>query len=117
MTTDYAALQTGFSRMAKVAIFSRPGDLAVVAGTTELPINYIAHGYQIGPGTHFKAQFVMTHFTSKPDTVKPMGEDHRAHSLVIRAFIEYHVSVLCFCGGPTGKEDKTEQGRRKTCHQ
>lgn len=96
--------------MAKVASIGCPGDVSIVAGTTELSIHDISHLEIVAPYAHLEAELGMAYLAAKTDTMKPMRKDHRSHPLPFRAPIEYDVAILG--RGPrhhTGQSDQQQQ--------
>lgn len=92
------ALDTGFqtrpTRVAEVAILHRPGDFAIVAHTTELPVDDGIHGDVVGAGAHLKTQFTMADLAAKTHPVKPMWKNDRSHAFRLSPIIEYDIAIL-----------------------
>lgn len=77
-----------------MAIIYRPGDFAIVAHATVLAVDDLAHGNFISSRAHFKSQFMMTDLASKPNPMKPVGKNNRAHIILFRHSIQYDIRIL-----------------------
>ena len=105
MSAENTGGQTGLARMAKIAVLRRPGNIVVVAGTTELAIDDVGHCDRIPPRLHLESQFSMTDLAAEPDAVKPVGKDYRPHAIFLRLAIDHHISILSMPIGQVGKQE------------
>ena len=83
-----------FSRMTDITVFDRPGNLAIMAGTTILPIDNFQHIDLITAGFHFETQIGVTDLASEADAVKPVRENDRAHCSSIRIIIYQYIAIF-----------------------
>jgi len=77
-----------------MTIIDRPGDLAIVAHTTVLTVNDLAHGNFISSHAHFKSKFMMTNLAAKPNPMKPVWKNNRAHIILFSHSIQYDIRIL-----------------------
>jgi hypothetical protein len=89
--------------MAAVAVEGGPGDLAIVAFATKLPLDDLDHADLIGSGPHDEDVGV-ANLTLKPDTMKPVREDHGGHLGLFGLPVHDNISVLRL-GSGTGETD------------
>jgi len=60
----------------------------------KFPVYDIRHENVVGPGSHFKANFCVTHFALKTNAMKPMRKNYRAHAVFFRPIVKYHIAVF-----------------------
>ena len=77
-----------------MAIIYRPGDFAIVAHTAVLAVNDLSHGNFISSRAHFKSQFMMTNLAAKPDPMKPVWKNNRAHIILFSHSIQYDIRIF-----------------------
>ena len=66
--------------MTDIAIFNRPGDLTVVAGSAEFTIDNFQHVDLVAPGFHLEPEIGVANLATKSNAMKPVRENHRAHT-------------------------------------
>lgn len=110
-------LGTGLTGVAEVTVFGGPGDIAIVAGATELTIDNFQHVDLVAAGLKLEAQVRMTDLATESNTVKPMGKDSRPHTRLIRVVINYDITVFCLrYRGPEQPTKNKAQGQQILAH-
>ena len=69
--------------MAELAVFDRPCDIAIVAGTAVLAIDDLDHVYFIRTSLEREAQIAVADLAAKPDAMKPVRKYHRSHASIV----------------------------------
>ena len=82
------------SGMTDVAVFNRPGDAAIVAGTAIFAVDDFHHVDLVAAGLKFEAKIAVTDFAAKSHAVKPMWKDHRAHARLVGKVIDYDIAIF-----------------------
>jgi hypothetical protein len=80
--------------MAEIAIFDGPGNSTIVACAAELSIYDLEHIDVVSACLECEAQITVANLASKPDPVKPVWEDDRAHARIVGVLVHDHVAVL-----------------------
>ena len=80
--------------MAQIAFLGSPRDLVVMAGTAEFSIPDFCHGYITATRAHLESDFSVAYVARVADTMKPVWEDHWAHTGFFRSLVDYHISVF-----------------------
>jgi hypothetical protein len=88
----------------------RPCDPTVVALTAEFSFDDFDHINFIGPRPHLK-NGGMADLAFEPDSMEPMGENHRRHSSLFRFSVEGNITVFCLRDGRGIKKNQ------KTAHE
>lgn len=94
MAADDARGQAAQAGMAEVAIFDAPRDIVIVADAAEFPFDDVLHRDQIGACAHLETEFEMAYLATEADAVEPVGEDHRAHAVLLGLMVEHHVRIF-----------------------
>src|SRR5574341_506855 len=105
------ALQAGPARVAQVAAFRAPGDVAVVAHAAEPAFDDIAHAHVVRARAHLESQFLMAHLAAEPDAVEPVREHDRAHAALVGIAVEQYVAILRARQGRDARERGNQQER------
>lgn len=113
MPPGNAGFQPGLAGMTEIAVFNRPGDVTVVAGTAEFAVDDFLHGHIIGAHAHFEAQFVMAHPALKADTVEPVRIDYGPNAFLLRAPVEYDICIFRLCQSVYDQYQWQQQHNRK----
>ena len=81
--------------MTKISSFAaRQLDVGGVDKVAEFPVNEIVHPHIVRSCAHPETEFIMTHLAAKPDTVKPVREYDRSHTVFFSIAVEHHVGIL-----------------------
>ena len=83
-----------FGRMAKIAVFHRPGNFIVMASTAVLPVDNLEHVDFITTCLEFKTQVGMTDFAAKSDSMKPVRKNHGTHLGRVRIIIHHDIAIF-----------------------
>ncbi len=79
--------------MAPMTIERAPRNLAVVAFPAKLAIHNCSHRDIVTASAHFE-NIRMAHITGKPDSMKPVRENYRPHSLLFSSIVNYYISIF-----------------------
>lgn len=80
--------------MTELAVFDRPCDIAIVAGTAVLTINDLDHVYFIRTGLECEAQITVADLAAKTDAMKPVWKHYRPHASIFREFVDDDIAVF-----------------------
>ena len=80
--------------MAEIASIHAPGDLAIVAHATILPVNDFPHGNIVGTNPHFKSQLAVTNLAAKTNAVEPMRINHRTNIIFVGKPVQHHIGIF-----------------------
>jgi hypothetical protein len=83
--------------MAELAVFHRPGNLAIMAGTAKLATDDLGHIDLVATGFELEAEVGMTNLALKTDAVKPMGKDGRPHTGGIGKVVYDNIAIFGMC--------------------
>jgi hypothetical protein len=89
--------RAGDSRVAQVAIFDRPRNVTIMAGTTVLPVNNANHINFTGAGFELKSEIAVTGIATKAYTMKPVREYNRTHARIASELVQNDVPIFS-CG-------------------
>jgi hypothetical protein len=80
--------------MAQVAVLYRPRDFTVMACAAELTIDDFDHVNFIAAGLELETEIGMADLAAKPNPMKPVRENRRAHPCGVRVVVDHNVTVL-----------------------
>lgn len=85
---------TGQCRMAQATIINRPGNITIMASTTEFSLDNFIHGDIICPGPHLETELCMADPALKANSVKPVREYNRPLSFLFSPLIKNDISIF-----------------------
>ena len=91
----HLGLEVLLTGMTQITVLDVPGDLAVMAGTTETPIDDIGHLDLVTACLELEAKVSMANLAGEADTVKPVRENYRSYTGLGGIIIDYDVTVFC----------------------
>jgi len=96
--------RTWLARMAHVAIFYRPGNLAIVTGTTKLTVNNFGHVDFIATRLELEAKIGVAYLASKAHAVEPVRKNDGAHAGFFSIVVNDDITIFRPRFGNTGEQ-------------